>query len=44
LEGVEDREDTFHFRQIGIAELLLMPDASLINKSVLDTKSVLNMA
>jgi di/tricarboxylate transporter len=38
LEGVEDRRDTFHFRQIGIAELLLMPDASLINKSVLDTK------
>ncbi len=38
LEGVEEDRGAFHFRQIGIAELLLMPDSTLLNKSVLDSK------
>ncbi|MFA6661859.1 MAG: SLC13 family permease, partial [Bacilli bacterium] len=38
LDGIEDDRGDFHFRQIGIAELLLMPDSMLLNKSVLETK------
>lgn len=32
-----DDNNALHFRQIGIAEILLMPDSALINHSVLDT-------